>query len=66
MRTLLSLTLLSFFCLACGGGGAKSTTIVRTTTAGQELLDLERAYRESVLTENQYQEKKKSILEGGA
>jgi uncharacterized membrane protein len=52
----------------CGGGGAKSTTQtqtdIRTTTTGQELMDLKKAYDSGALTEKEYQRQRKKILEG--
>jgi len=46
--------------IGCGGGGAKVDAT--GTTVGQELMDLEKAYNEGVITEKQYKEQKKKIL----
>jgi len=46
--------------MACGGGGAKVKQ--STTTTGQELMDLEEAYKKEVITEKQYNDQKKKIL----
>ena len=50
----------------CGGGGAKSQTQtdVRTTTTGQELLDLQKAYEAGAISKNEYEKQKKIILQG--
>ncbi len=49
----------------CGGGGAKSQTQtdVRTTTTGQELLDLQKAYEAGAMSKNEYEKQKKKILQ---
>ena len=55
------LMLLAVFCLTgCGGGGANMEA--RTTTTGQELVDLDKAYKEGLLTEKEYESQKKAIL----
>ena len=46
--------------LGCGGGGAKVQQ--STTTVGQELIDLEKAHKEGIITEKQYNDQKKKIL----
>jgi len=46
--------------MGCGGGGAKVDAT--GTTVGQELMDLEKAYKEGVITEKQYNDQKKKIL----
>lgn len=37
----------------------------RTTTIGQELLDLEKAYEAEVITEEEYDATKKELMRGG-
>ena len=46
--------------IGCGGGGAdiKATN----TTVGQELIDLDKAYKEGIITEKEYNKSKKEIL----
>ena len=48
----------------CGGGGAKSQTQtdIRTTTTGQELIDLQKAYDAGAISKEQYDKEKKKIL----
>jgi uncharacterized lipoprotein YehR (DUF1307 family) len=46
--------------MGCGGGGAKVQQ--STTTIGQELVDLEKAYKDGIITEKQYNDQKKKIL----
>lgn len=58
---LFALTLLATLGLTgCGGGGA--TMDARTTTTGQELMDLDKAYKEGIITEKEYESKKKEIM----
>lgn len=62
IATLASCLLILTFTLAgCGG-----TTRIETTnsvTLGQELIDLDKAYKDGVITEKEYKEAKKSVLE---
>ncbi len=46
--------------IGCGGGGAdiKATN----TTVGQELMDLEKAYKDGIITEKEYNNTKEKIL----
>jgi len=56
--------ILPFLQVGCGSGGSKTTTVqeTRTTTVGQELLDLEKAYKAGVISERQYNQQKQKIL----
>jgi uncharacterized membrane protein len=49
----------------CRGGKARveSTTTTTTTTLGQELMDLQKAYEQGILTEKEYNKAKKKLLE---
>jgi len=47
----------------CGGGGAEVKTQSYSTTLGQELKDLEEAYKKGIITEKQYEESKKNLIE---
>ena len=60
IRLFLLMLLVTFSLAGCGGGGAKLDA--RTTTTGQELLDLDKAYKEGLLTEKEYDKKKKEIM----
>ena len=44
------------------GGGAKVKAETRTTTLGQELTDLDKAYKSGVLTEKEYKSAKDKLL----
>ena len=47
----------------CGGGAeVKSTT--RTATLGQELMDLEKAYKQGVISEKEYNAAKEKLMKG--
>jgi hypothetical protein len=46
--------------IGCGGG---STDIkASNTTVGQELIDLEKAYKDGIITEKEYNDTKSKIL----
>jgi len=47
----------------CGGGGTDVKSDVSTTTVGQELLDLQSAYKKGVITKGEYESAKEKILE---
>ena len=59
-RLFMLILLVAFGLTGCGGGGAKLDA--RTTTTGQELLDLDKAYKEGLITEKEYDKKKKEIM----
>ncbi len=46
----------------CGGGGAEVKSHTTSTTVGQELMDLESAYKKGVITEKEYESAKEKIL----
>jgi hypothetical protein len=46
----------------CGGGGADTEVNATTTTTGQELIDLKRAYDTGVINKSQYEDQKRKIL----
>ncbi|WP_031480372.1 SHOCT domain-containing protein [Maridesulfovibrio frigidus] len=47
----------------CGGGGADQSMQTKTTTTGQELQDLDAAYKKGVITEDEYKDQKEKILD---
>ena len=49
--------------ISCGGGGAKVESTVTTQTLGQQLIDLDKAYKEGVITEKEYNKAKKALME---
>lgn len=57
---LLSLSMVD--CAGCGGGGGEANIEARTTTLGQELQDLKAAYDQGIITQKEYEQKKKELL----
>lgn len=49
--------------IGCGGGGARSNQSITSTTRGQELLDLKRAYDQGVISQREYNDQKERILD---
>jgi hypothetical protein len=47
----------------CGGGGAEVKSEVTTTTRGQQLLDLKKAYESGALSKDEYESERRKILE---
>ena len=62
MWVLTGVIILSLMATGCGGGGAK----VQTTsgTLGQELMDLEKAYKQGTISEKEYKKAKENLLKG--
>lgn len=50
-------------CLSLGGGD-ETVQQTKTTTVGQELIDLKAAYDKGIITERQYEEQKEKLLRG--
>lgn len=48
----------------CGGGDAVTQTTNKTTTTGQELIDLDKAHKQGILSDKEYEEAREKILEG--
>jgi uncharacterized membrane protein len=46
----------------CRGGKAKVEATTTTTTLGQELMDLEKAYKQGIITEKEYKQSKERII----
>jgi len=52
----------------CGGGRTEVPHVTKTTTLGQELTDLKKAYDSGAINEDQYEKMKQEIIrksEGG-
>ena len=54
--------LLTGIALSGCGGSPKVESTTKTTTLGQELMDLEKAYKEGVITEKEYNAAKEKLL----
>jgi hypothetical protein len=64
-RFIVGLVISIFLCVmltSCGGGGAKVESTVSTQTLGQQLIDLDKAYKEGVLTEKEYEKAKEALI----
>ncbi len=48
--------------LAACGSHSKTETSVKSTTTGQELTDLQAAYEGGIISEQEFEKKKKEIL----
>jgi hypothetical protein len=46
--------------IGCGGGG--SEVRARQSTIGQELIDLDKAYKDGIITEKEYKKSKERVL----
>lgn len=65
---ILALVLVAVVCLniaACGGSKTKvkSEPTTVTTTLGQELLDLDKAYKDGIITQKEYEKAKQRLIE---
>jgi hypothetical protein len=49
---------------ACGGGGAQVKSEISTTTKGQQLLDLKKAYEAGAMTKEEYERERQRVLQG--
>jgi hypothetical protein len=61
LATMMIVGTLSF--VGCGGGGAEVRTQTYTKTLGRELMDLHDSYKKGIITEKDYNEAKKKLLE---
>ncbi len=48
---------------ACGGGGADVRSEITTATVGQQLMDLKKALDSGAITQQEYEQQRKKILE---
>jgi len=62
---LIVILLVSVNFVACGGGktDVKSESSTVTTTLGQELQDLDKAYKDGIITQKEYDKAKKRLIE---
>jgi len=65
---MLAMVLVAAACVnfaACGGGktDVKSESSTVTTTLGQELQDLDKAYKDGIITKKEYDKAKKRLIE---
>lgn len=47
---------------ACGGGGAEVKSEITTTTKGQQLIDLQKAYQAGAMSKEEYERERQRIL----
>lgn len=48
---------------ACGGGGRTPPPGTAGATTGQELIDLDNAYRKGAISQDEYEEQREKILD---
>ena len=61
-----TLTIASLFAMTlglAGCGGGDSTIKAETTTTGQQLIDLKKAYEQGAISEKEYERERKKILD---
>jgi hypothetical protein len=46
----------------CGGGGAEVKSEITTTTKGQQLMDLKKAYDAGAMSKDEYERERQRIL----
>jgi hypothetical protein len=62
--TIVLLILCGLFLTACGGGGSKTEVKqAPQTTLGQELLDLDKAHQQGVISDEEFKKLKKDIMQ---
>lgn len=55
----------AFLLIPAGCGSSNSTKVeAKSTTTGQELIDLDKARNDGLLTEEEYNKKRKQIIDG--
>ena len=66
VAVIMALSVSSCGCLGGSKGGeakVETTTTTRTTTLGQELQDLDDAHKKGLISDKEYKEKRKELLE---
>ena len=64
IQSYIVILLLALSLSGCGGGDAVTQTTNKTTTTGQELIDLDKAHKQGILSDKEYEEAREKILEG--
>jgi hypothetical protein len=62
---IVSVLVLVLFCanfMGCGGGGANVQSHITTTSLGEELTDLEKAYSAGIINQKEYERAKKGLM----
>ena len=59
-----SLVFIGFLSACSFGGGDETTVQTRSTTTGQELIDLKAAYDKGIITQRQYEQQREKLLQG--
>ena len=62
-KTPAAVAVMSVVPMMSGCGGADVRTQTTTTTTGQELMDLKKAYDTGVISEKEYERKREEILD---
>jgi len=58
---MVTLLIFSFVLVGCGGSKTEIKESPQTTL-GQELMDLDKAHKEGIITDDEYEKKKKDIM----
>jgi len=61
IRMFAAILLMTVSLTGCGGGGA--TMEARTTTTGQELIDLDKAHKAGLITDKEFEKQKDEIMD---
>jgi hypothetical protein len=64
IRSYLVMLVLALSLTGCGGGDAVTQTTNKSTTTGQELIDLDKAHKQGIISDKEYEEAREKILEG--
>lgn len=62
LRILMICLMIAVGLTACGGGGAEVKSEIHTTTKGQNLLDLKKAYEAGAMSEKEYEREREIIM----
>lgn len=59
----LALAACLFIAAGCGASSSKTVQETRTTTKGQELMDLKKALDQGVISDKEYEKMKKQVMD---